>query len=113
MATVILPGDCLPSTSNLDQSRNLHLGPGLQSSTSSTSAISTSTSSTDLKGKGREEIVTANKAGLLGSQTDSKSSKFWVESFSKRVRFIFLSLLSFPHVLMLVFLMNIVYSTST
>lgn len=90
MSTVILPGDCLPSTSNLDQTRNLHLGPGLQSS-STTSVTSTTTpingTAIDLKGKGREEIVIANKAGLLGSQTDSKSSKFWVESFSKRVSF--------------------------
>lgn len=79
---VILPGDSLPPHSS-QPSSSLILGPGLQSTHSTSSAPASSTTST--KGKAREEVE-AVKSGLLGfHQADERGEKWWVEGQARRV----------------------------
>lgn len=78
MASLLLPGDPLPSSSS--SATSIHLGPGL---------ISTSSSA---KGKQRqqpqeeESSISAVKAGLLGHVQDGKGAdKWWIEGEGRRV----------------------------
>lgn len=80
---VILPGDRLPSNAPQPASASLILGPGLQSSISTSHAPASSSASS--KGKAREDVE-AVRTGLLGfQQQDDKLEKWWIEGQSRRV----------------------------
>lgn len=77
-ATVLLPGDVLPQLPGLAK-----LGPGtLQTSSRATPSSSSSSS----------PLLVATRAGILGA--DPKGKRMWVEGRGKRVRPLFLLMLS-------------------
>ncbi|GAA5935445.1 exosome non-catalytic core subunit RRP40 [Sporobolomyces koalae] len=76
---VLLPGDLLPTVST--STANLHLGPGLASTASRSSASAAPTASS---ADAPPATVRATRAGLLGSMPTKDSHRFWLESTLRR-----------------------------